>query len=204
MKRGFTLVEIMVVIVIIGMLAAVGVPKLLGMIEAAHVSNDMQALNAVHTAVDLASIDQTISDGYDETQKNEHYVVQTYRIRLVYSTDKKYASNTVQGAVLSAIKSDAGIAYINRVSTSTSAESQTQIFETPRIREYAQSLMVLVERQDDGSFRTCAIATSSNGASNPVVIYTYRGKPIAVGDIPGEKDVWAGKLKFKYQALEDL
>ena len=38
MKRGFTLVEIMVVIVIMGVLAAVGVPKLFGMIAKAKAS----------------------------------------------------------------------------------------------------------------------------------------------------------------------
>ena len=50
-RRNFTLIEIMIVVVIIGMIAALAVPKLMGNLEKAKVETTKSNLSALKTAV---------------------------------------------------------------------------------------------------------------------------------------------------------
>src|SRR5262249_13784612 len=56
-QRGFTLIEIMVVVVIIGLLAAVIVPTLMGTVDQARTSKPRQATQAIETALTMFRLD---------------------------------------------------------------------------------------------------------------------------------------------------
>jgi general secretion pathway protein G len=56
-EQGFTLLEIMVVVVIIGLLAAIVVPNFVGNIDKAAVSRAKQDLRGIETALNLYRLD---------------------------------------------------------------------------------------------------------------------------------------------------
>jgi general secretion pathway protein G len=55
--RGFTLIEIMVVVVIIGLLAAIVAPNLIGNIDKAQISRTKQDIRSIETALNLYRLD---------------------------------------------------------------------------------------------------------------------------------------------------
>jgi general secretion pathway protein G len=58
-QRGFTLIEIMVVVVIIGLLAAVIVPNLMGNVDKARISKARQDIQAIETALTMFKLDNS-------------------------------------------------------------------------------------------------------------------------------------------------
>jgi general secretion pathway protein G len=58
-QLGFTLIEIMVVVVIIGLLAAVIVPNLMGNVDKARVTKARQDIQAIETALTMFRLDNS-------------------------------------------------------------------------------------------------------------------------------------------------
>lgn len=61
-NKGFSLVELIIVIAIMAILIGVMAPNLLKYVERSRVSKDTQAVDSVHTAIVTAMLDPTVDD----------------------------------------------------------------------------------------------------------------------------------------------
>src|SRR3569623_1336518 len=58
-RRGFTLIELIVVVLILGILAAVALPKFIGQSDTAKLNGTLQSLSVLRTAIDTYRVNGT-------------------------------------------------------------------------------------------------------------------------------------------------
>ena len=93
--RGFTLIEMMVVVVIIGLLAAIVAPNLIGNIDTAAINRAKQDIRGIETALNLYRLD------------NFTYPTTDLGLQaLVTHPGEQYAPNWKQGGYLRSLPSD--------------------------------------------------------------------------------------------------
>jgi len=62
-QKGFTLIELIIVIIVIGILAAIAIPQFANMTNKAHVATVQGTLGAFHTGLELVATEQALSTG---------------------------------------------------------------------------------------------------------------------------------------------
>src|SRR6478672_13938652 len=58
-RRGFTLIELVVVVLILGILAAVALPKFVGQSDSAKLNGTLQSLTVLRTAIDTYRVNNS-------------------------------------------------------------------------------------------------------------------------------------------------
>ena len=91
-KKGFTLIELIVVIAIIGVLAAILVPSMLGYVKKSKVSSANSAASSIQKAINTALIemDEETEDGADVT-----YITRTAKADSITVTPNTVSDTTL-------------------------------------------------------------------------------------------------------------
>lgn len=207
-KHGFTLMELMIVIVILGCLSAVAIPKVSHLVEDARVAGDVQILSAVNLSVTVETIMGALNTAVENYKKEEGSDDNTiakmdtlfFRVRLSDAMTKMALPDfykRVEGAIYSAIKENINAKFVD---LATGENSKEGVFRSHTLKTLAPSLLFLIYKQGS-TISVCTLATKVDGSDSPVIIWTWRGRALAVGDVPSNGDEWAG-VKFVYQELD--
>jgi|TARA_B100001971_G_C18231266_1_gene564077 prepilin-type N-terminal cleavage/methylation domain-containing protein len=62
-QKGFTLIELIIVIIVIGILAAIAIPQFANMTKKAHIATVQGTLGAFHTGLELVATEKALESG---------------------------------------------------------------------------------------------------------------------------------------------
>ncbi len=118
-NKGFSLVELIIVIAIMAILVGVMAPQLIKYIEKSKVSADTQSADSVHTAVVTAMLDP-------EVAQDSAYDANVSAIQTTYSAGATFGAgllgstaNEILGGSLPSLKSNGAKSYTISISNST-------------------------------------------------------------------------------------
>lgn len=77
MKKGFTLIELMIVVVIIGILAAIAIPNFVQIIDKAKVSSVKANMHTFQVAIETCAVDS--AGVYPQTDLMDTYLPQNFK-----------------------------------------------------------------------------------------------------------------------------
>lgn len=105
-RDGFTLIEILLVVVIIGILAGVAVPKLAGRVDQARISAAKQSISAIESAIDLYEMDNgrfpdSLQNLVDES-KGQAYLKKAEQLNDPWGTQFQYTKSVSSYSIVSA------------------------------------------------------------------------------------------------------
>jgi|GEM_PF-3362035 len=89
-EKGFTLIELVIVITVTGILSGIGVPRYLGFMERARIENDRISIRILNTATNIYAIDREVQDGdvfqgiVDDEQRQQELVDSGWLEEIVY------------------------------------------------------------------------------------------------------------------------
>ena len=202
----------MIVIVIIGILAAVAVPKVIEYTEKARLANDIQALSAVNSAFEVAFTDDEILTVFDSTTLVANQAgVGVYSLAYIYNnftgtrSDKEYGN--LQKMLYYATKNYLGENFFKSRDFITGKTNITK-WSSEILRSYSADTMgirITVQHAANsgaGVMLFTSLRASGDDSRLEFVqpYYTYRSRVIGIGDIP--PNGWSSRIKWKKVELQ--
>ena len=96
-QKGFTLIELVIIMVILGVLAAVAVPRLGNTIDSSEVSSEETVLGSLRSAVEVYAMDQVVANSVKSYPLNPFDALDTKsKNDLLYSNGWWFSAGYIQ------------------------------------------------------------------------------------------------------------
>ena len=95
-RNGFTLIELVIIMVILGVLAAVAIPRLGNSIDSSEVSAEEAVIGSLRSAVEVYAMDQVVANSTKSYPANPFDALDNKSKDELLNTDWSYSGGTIQ------------------------------------------------------------------------------------------------------------